>query len=535
MKLSTFEKDNIIAIGPFTDDIYNILQDLKTKQSIKEHIQTSYLAYDFLSIQNYYQEKHDIFFHEDISDFEVKKIGSTYSRPLKRFYNEDCSTLFLEAMLKKDYIRAFSIFASPSAQFRSKFYVIKDTTPRTKWIIVTNPSEIITAKKVIKKINDRKVKKSKESINVQGFDFTAVIEALRHSTDDNYKSLYSAITLDGVDALFSHKIVRTNYSNYNLLGNLKKDIRRLIKHESQDVIELDLVAAYPGILPIYLKKFLTSFDQQYTSKLDRVNLNQPEQYKISLNTLLPELEYYISNCDDIYLHIQQFIKDKFNIPFERNDIKKAYLVFLFADPKSESKKPPISSYIKKYVKNQYPEIYNALLSVKSLIGYSQVAVQIQNIMANVMKDVIKLFQKTNKETPFIPIYDCFITSKDNHQLMYHSMKEVLAKYGLEHIKIKMKNITKENEMVMLTSFDNSTSLRYGLSVNDTKNNKDTNNMIGQISKVNKEIFGHQSGVPNILSCQKLPSRYKIEKVRDKIGFEKLYFHYISEKRGLKVT
>lgn len=528
MRLSTFEKDNIIVLGPFTKTIYDTLLEIKEKVSLKDFICTAYLAYDFLSIQNYYQNKHNIYFHEDLTDLEIKKIGTTYSRQLQRFYREENSKRFLDTMIKKDEVRAYSIFSSSSAQYRSKFYVIKDTTPRSEWFVISNHKELSTAKATILKINDRKIKKGKESINVSGFDFTAVVEALNHSTDKNYQALSESIAKDGITTLFTHKIIRTNNSNYNLLGNLKKEIRKQITHESQDVMELDLVGAFPGILPNYVYDFLTTFDQQYSSKLDRINLNQPEHYRINLEKLKEELVTYKSNCSDIYLHAQTFINNTFSTKFDRKELKQAYLVFLFADPKQEGKRPPICTYVKKYVKLHYPELYKALLAIKNLITYNQVAIQIQNKMALMMKEIIKTFQKTNAQTPFIPIYDCFITTKDNQQLVYHTIKQVLEKHELSHIKIKTKNLTEENvkENVLngLSTFDYSVSLRNSLyPVNNQNNNK------YQV-KNNQENNVIESGVPNILSGHVLPSRYKIDQVRDKIGFTRLYFHYLAEKK-----
>lgn len=88
MKEHKFEKDGILVIGPFTEAIHNTLQEIRDKVSIKDFACICYNAYDFLSTQSHLQYRHKLNYYYDITDEEVKKIGSTFSRTIKRVYGE---------------------------------------------------------------------------------------------------------------------------------------------------------------------------------------------------------------------------------------------------------------------------------------------------------------------------------------------------------------------------------------------------------------------------------------------------------------
>lgn len=429
MKEHKFEKDGILVIGPFTEAIHNTLEEIRDKVSVKDYACICYNAYDFLSTQSHLQYRHKLNYYYDITDEEVKKIGSTFSRTIKRVYGEKRTSLLIERLHKKNIISGYNIFASTLASYKSKFYVIKDISNQSFWITIKDPK----AKLAIEKVNKRKHDVNKKSLNLSGFIFDDLIEKLKD--DDNYKYILERIDENGIEELFMQKVVRSNFSFYNLIGNLKKDVRKTIRHKTEDVVELDLTAAFPSILPNFITDFLFKYDATYTTKLDRINQTQKLKYKIDRDKLNIELCRY--KKENIYTQIQDIL-GTYKKFFQRDEIKTAYLVFLFADPKNTKKGPPISTYIKLIMRTYYPQIYRSLLAIKHLMTYNKMALHIQSIMSSILKDVIKNVQKENKDCPIIPIYDCIITTKSNANIVKESFKIVLENNDLSHIEIKEK-------------------------------------------------------------------------------------------------
>lgn len=466
MRCNNFEKDGIILFGPFTEQIHKTLEELKSLP-IKNFVSICYNAYDFQTAQTKLQLKYNTFYSNTIKDEEVLKIGSTFSRPLKRLYSEENSDIFIKTLLKKGIVAGFSMFATTTANYRSKFYVLKDIQEQKYWIKISDNSNIQIAKKTIQKINDRKNNKNKESLNLNGFNFQGILQALQCHKDKQYDYLLDLIKEHGIEALFQQKVVRSNGSFYNLIGNLKKEIRLNLSHESQDVMELDLEAAFPSILPNFLDDFLFSFQQQYSSNFQKLNLSQPEKFKMDREKLKEELERFKEK--DIYTTINDYLV-KYNVNLDRKDLKLSFLIFLFANPKEQSKKPKPATYVKLAMKRLFPEIYKALLIVKNYIGYNKLAICIQTMMSDIMKQTMKLIRKTNKECPLIPIYDCFITTKENQQLVYHSFQNILEKNKLSHIKIKTKNLKEYKDPTDLVS----SSLNQVWTNNQEQNNDNQN-------------------------------------------------------------
>jgi hypothetical protein len=441
-------------------------------------------------------------------DEEVKKVGSTFSRPLKRFYSEENADLLIKELVEKELVSIYSIFSSKMSSYRSKFYLLKDIEEQNKWIPITNSLEIDTAKKIIKKINDRKLKKDKQSLNLSGFDFTGVLQALKGYKGDNYDYLLKDLDDNGIEALFRQKVIRSNGSYYNLIGNLKKEIRLNLKHNTSDVVELDIEAAFPSILPIYLNNFLFGFDQQFSRKIDRINLTQKDIYKIKEDKLKQEFVQY--KTKSIYTILQNYLEDTYELKIDRKDIKSTFLIFLFADPKEHSRKPKLSILVKKSFKTLFPEIYKALLIIKNYIHYNQLAISIQTMISKMIKDTMKKVFKENKDCPIIPIYDCFITTTDNQELVTRCFRKVLDDNELTHIDIKPK--------VLFVKDPTDTSF---LGNSDYNNNKINDNQFMVSPTLLVDTFSLQ--VDHYM--QKRGCTFK---GRDKRMFEVLLKHFLSE-------
>jgi hypothetical protein len=429
----TFEKDDVLAFGPYSDDMVSALERIKLTD-LNAYYAALYIAHDSMQAQLYNMKKHPNFDKNELH--QLKKVGFTFSAALQReVYGRKHSEIYSQILDNAFITTKFVGFQNTAAKFKSNFYFYNNTELKN-WVIIKDNLEIIAANKIIKKINERKMKKDLQSINLNGFDFSLTIQLLLDSAYEEERQLGLALK-DNPEKAIKFKTARTNNLKWNNIANLRKEIRETLRHEDGDIIEVDMVAAYPSIMPIFLMTELKKKSKTHSSMLNQYNHYNKDVFQINQDELYQELDNFIElTKSDIY---QQFLV-KSGLKVGRNVMKQAFLHFLFDNQKAEYQRDSIFRSVVNIFKTKFSNIYKTILCIKHDIGHKNFSINIQNITSKLMKETIKRFQKVDATISFLPICDCFYVPANKKDIVIKALTDVLKENNLAHVNLKEKVI-----------------------------------------------------------------------------------------------
>jgi len=129
----TFEKENVLTFGPYSEEMYNALEKLK-EQDMTTYFAALYIAHDNMQSQLRNMERHPNIDKSDLH--QLQKVAFTFSIALQReVYGRKNAEAFSTILDNETITTKFSAFQNTSAKFKSNFYFYKNTDLK-HWVVV---------------------------------------------------------------------------------------------------------------------------------------------------------------------------------------------------------------------------------------------------------------------------------------------------------------------------------------------------------------------------------------------------------------
>ncbi len=225
--------------------------------------------------------------------------------------------------------------------------------------------------------------------------------------------------------------IRCQYGRFHSsFTGLPKDIRRSITIEGSETVELDIANCQPLIVGILAARQPTSTP------------NQTPTYHMAHKM---GLESYLKACSAGRLYEQilddcrgQSLFDWLPSPYRhhhavdrplvRKDIKKQFIVMLFANNDTTVRQP-----IFKLVKRRWPSVAQFIIDAKSKC-YQNLARECQRFESQIMIDTVA--GELAREIPLVTIHDSIVCPQSDVDRVEEALRAGFARNGLSEVTIK---------------------------------------------------------------------------------------------------